>query len=531
MYFAVTVMAVTTIPYLVGYAVQGQDWRFSGFVFGVEDGNSYLAKMARGSAGDWLFRTPYSALPQPGMLIFLPYLLLGKLVAPPASHEQMVALYHLFRFGAGLLAILATYDFLCLFMNELRSRRLGLVLAIVGGGLGWLILVAGRREWLGTLPLEFYSPESFGFLALFGIPHLALARALLLWSLVRFLRQVTASQDQNPTLGEGLKTGLLWLLAALAQPLTGMLLGLLVGLYLVGLAGWLAWRQGHDQASDWARWRRLLRLSVYSGLIPVVFWLYNLVAFQVDPFLRTWTLQSHLPAPHPLHYLLAYALLLPFAVLGGREALRANPWLGWMPLIWLLSLPFLAYAPFSMQRRLPEGVWVAIVTLAMVYIEKRRFRWLERPAPALVAVLICAFSSILIVVGGLGAALHPGLPLFRSDDETGLFENISTIASKEDVVLSAYDTGNALPAWTPQFVVIGHRPESAYFDSTDRAVRSFYQDSTSDESRRGLLQGFSVDYVVWGPAERALGGWSPAQATYLDRLWEQGEFELYKVIR
>jgi hypothetical protein len=39
------VMLATTLPYLLGYAVQGQDWRFTGFVFGVEDGNSYIAKM------------------------------------------------------------------------------------------------------------------------------------------------------------------------------------------------------------------------------------------------------------------------------------------------------------------------------------------------------------------------------------------------------------------------------------------------------------------------------------------------------
>src|SRR3990172_1396199 len=66
--FAVLVMAATSLPTLFGYTFEGENWRFTGFVFAVEDGNSYLAKMARGAAGEWLFQTPYTAWPQRGAL-------------------------------------------------------------------------------------------------------------------------------------------------------------------------------------------------------------------------------------------------------------------------------------------------------------------------------------------------------------------------------------------------------------------------------------------------------------------------------
>jgi len=82
-------MGVTMLPYLLGYASQGDAWRFTGFVFGVEDGNSYIAKMLSGSAGAWLFRTPYTPEAQRGVLAFLPYILLGKLASPPGLHEQV----------------------------------------------------------------------------------------------------------------------------------------------------------------------------------------------------------------------------------------------------------------------------------------------------------------------------------------------------------------------------------------------------------------------------------------------------------
>jgi hypothetical protein len=115
--YGFTLAAVCTIPYLIGYAMEGTEWAFSGFVFGVEDGNSYLAKMLAGAYGDWIFRTPYTTLKQSGELIFLPYLLLGKLAQPPALHLQLVALFQLFRFVATPLTVFAIYRFSTLFLG------------------------------------------------------------------------------------------------------------------------------------------------------------------------------------------------------------------------------------------------------------------------------------------------------------------------------------------------------------------------------------------------------------------------------
>ena len=185
-YFAVLVLLLTLLPYLIGFAVQGPDYRFTGFLIGVEDGNSYIAKMLAGSDGAWLFRTPYTPSPQQGVVMFLPYLLLGKLASSPGLHLQLVALYHLFRLAAGFLMIQASYDFLAFFVQDIRLRRFGLALVILGGGLGWILVLIGKDWWLGSLPLDFYSPETFGFLGLFGVPHLALARALLLWALLAY---------------------------------------------------------------------------------------------------------------------------------------------------------------------------------------------------------------------------------------------------------------------------------------------------------------------------------------------------------
>jgi len=118
--FALLTILVTSIPYLIGFAKAGSDWVFTGFVFGVEDGNSYIAKMLSGAAGDWLFCTPYTTQAQNGFLAFLPYILLGKLAGGGALHEQLVVLFHLFRVAGVILYVFATYDFCRIFLHEKR---------------------------------------------------------------------------------------------------------------------------------------------------------------------------------------------------------------------------------------------------------------------------------------------------------------------------------------------------------------------------------------------------------------------------
>ncbi len=61
--FALGVMIITTVPYLIGFAAQGSLWHFSGFLIGRDDGNSYLAKMREGAQGEWLFHLVYTSEP------------------------------------------------------------------------------------------------------------------------------------------------------------------------------------------------------------------------------------------------------------------------------------------------------------------------------------------------------------------------------------------------------------------------------------------------------------------------------------
>jgi hypothetical protein len=258
--------------------------------------------------------------------------------------------------------------------------------------------------------------------------------------------------------------------------------------------------------------------------------LYNAWVSYSDPYVHAWATQNRIHSPNPAHYLLAYGLLLPYAIWGGRRLLRAHPWTGWLPVGWALLFPVLAYAPVEIQRRLTEGVWVAWVTLAMATLDSlplpaqaSRRRWMTLPLWLLFP------STVLLLAGGLQAVSHPGPPLFRPKDEVAVFEFLQSQVEVSEVVLAAYETSNALPAWAPVRVIVGHGPESLNKAELEPRVTAFYAVGTSNAQRLELIRQFDVRYVFWGPAERDLGGWSPNQAGYLRPVYQSGEYQLFHV--
>ncbi len=531
LWLAAGVMLWTTLPYILGYQAQGEAWVFTGFVFGVEDGNSYLAKMLSGAEGAWLFRTPYTPYPQSGAAAFLPYLLLGKLTAGPGQHEQLAALYHFFRIAAGFFSFAASYQFISLFLKTFRHRILALLLATLGGGLGWVTLFWKFSGVTPDLPLEYYSPEAFGFLGLFGVPHLAFSRAALLFTLTHYMRAAQRGERDKAgrlDLGAAARMGMWWLAGALFQPLSAVIAGLVIGLHMAGLGVMIAWRSGEARAAARRGLWGALRLAGLAAIIPAPFVLYNVWAFSVDPFLRAWTEQNIITSPPLKDYLWAYGLILPFAALGGVRLLRHKPWLGLLPAAWGLAAPVLAYMPFNLQRRMPEGVWAALVVLAIFAFESGKNPGGRKSKIALgLLAAACLLSTLTIWTGGMLAARQPGLPLFRPADEVRAFQWIHANSFPGEVTLASFETSNALPAWAHGRVLVGHGPESVGAAELWPQVQAFYRAETPDSQRLDWLRRYQVRFILYGPAERKLGAWRPESMAALQRGLQAGEYDVY----
>jgi hypothetical protein len=491
--WAAFIFGVTLIPYLLGFGIQGENWKFAGFVFGVGDGNSYIAKMLNGAQGDWLFRTPYTNIEQPGILSFIPYLLLGKLASSPGSHEQLTALFQIFRFAGVMLYCLAAYDFLCVFTKNEKLIKWGVILCSIGGGLGWMTIFGLKGSGYNGLPIDLYSPETFGFLSLLGLPHLAVSRALLVWGWCLFL---TNDSNQN-SLKRGVLIGGLWLLLGFFQPLS--ILTAWAGLGSAWLVLWIF--EMLNQKKYINPWKtpstnRWFKQALVACAISSFWVIYNLIAMSTDPFLKGWTAQNIILSPAILDYVIGFCLLLIPAGLGLVVLLRSKLQQGSLLVGFLALFPLLAYFPINLQRRLPDGIWWVLVVLTVLGLEQMRGRLKKLVLGFGYAGIL---TSLFILIGGIFSTQTLSQPTFVPIDKIMAFKAIEKdwTNTTKPIVLADFAISNNLPAWIPVNVIVGHGPESVNLKENLPIIDRILEETNPDKTTFRFLQSNTVDYIIF----------------------------------
>lgn len=499
--FAVGVMALSSVPYVAGAAAANAEWAYGGFMFGIEDGNSYIGKMRLGAQGQVqfsLFYTPEAH--DPAALVFLPYLLpgwlVGRFIPPddPALTGALFAMFHTMRitFGAGLIATI--YAFSAHFLAGPRPRRLATVLATFGGGFGWLLILSGTVDVLGAPPPEFFIPEGFTWLILLSIPHLALARIALLGGLMALM----AARARSRWLGWAALAAACWSVMGAAVPFYLAVVYAVVGAW--GLAAWLG-----ERRFPWALFAR----AVVACAFTLPLFAYYALVFAGNPAFAVWSAQNVLESPPPVLYLIAYGLI------GGLAALSAAAlWRGGeqprLLIAWAVAAPILVYLPINVQRRMSEAVIVPLAILAAHALT--RARPLVR-APLI--MLLTASSGLLVLLATLGAASGGSATsaLFLPGPVVRAFDALAAAGEPGALALAAPRTGNSLPAYANVRTVMGHGPETLFWPEKTAQLTRFFNGEMPAAERAAWLQnpctpGFAcagpVRYIVAGPAERAL---------------------------
>jgi hypothetical protein len=545
------VLVILTIaPYLLAWATQGPDWVFSGFLIGAEDGNSYLGKMRLGARGLWDFHLFYTAEAHPGAsLIFLPYILPGQIVRlfmadhDPRLTGTLLLFFHAMRIVFDFLLVLVLYRFIAVFLRAPAARMLALVLATLGGGLGWLLLLVGQSHLLDSLPPEFYIPEGFTFIILFSLPHLALARAALLGGFLALFRAqrsevVGAHPRVRPTTeirlrwGLTIFAGLCWLVVGLSVPFYLVIIYCLVSAWL--LAVWL--RQHRFPVMLFTR-------CAVAVAITLPLFAYFTLVFSTNPAFARWSAQNLLPSPHPLHYLLAYGVLAALAVIGGRWAWRRGGVPHLLLIGWVIVVPFLVYLPLNVQRRMAEAVIVPLAILAAAglrLLSQRWSRWrhtgYRRGARHVrnLALALTIPSSLFLLLGSVLTTLQHSRPLFYPASEVAALDWLNTHAEPDAVVLSSKAVGNLIPAFSGLRVYVGHGPETLDAVNKEALVARFYRDEFTPDERRALFETMRIRYVFYGTAERELAGADNEQPAWQDGLmlvYDTNGYRIYETPR
>jgi hypothetical protein len=521
-------LLVLSLPYLYGAWLSTPANQFGGFVIGVEDGNAYLAKMRIGAMGDWKFHLFYTSEPHDGVYLFLFHLILGKLAR--LSDLSLVLVYHAARivFGFGLLFTL--YYFAAFFTPLVAVRRLVFGLVAWGSGLGWLVVLLGWVDQL-ELPLDFYLPEAFAFHLLYALPHLLLAQTLLLWAILFLV--VSWEKTSWPA---ALIAGAVLLGVAVIAVFYVLIAAVVMGAGLI-LYQWQAWWLSKNTPVEKPKKQSLpanikwtpIGLTLVAFLIPLPVLLYNAYIFFTNPVLKTWRAENIFLSPSPVHYLLAVGILVLLALMGSIHEWRYGSPRSLILIGWGVTALVLLYMPFSFQRRLMFGLQVPLSILAAMGLWVRLKRW--KPfywrIVSIGLVVFLSLSNLMILLGSFIEINRQSSPVFHRASQIDAADWLGRSALPDDVVLAGYQNGNYLPSRMPARVFVGHVTETNHSQAKQLLLPEFFQQQ-NEAFRRQLLAEYGITYLFYGPDERALGDFDPAQAPYLEQVYRNQDIQIYR---
>jgi hypothetical protein len=487
-------VAVTLLPYAWALAMDGPDnnWQFMGMLPNPQDGATYLAKIAQGARGSWLFTLPYTPERHMGAAINEFYLLLGH-VSRFLGLSSLV-MYHISRLVTGFIMYLCIYYLASVIWPRVRPRRMFFAMVGVGSGLGWLALVllsrqSGPLDPL-TLPTDFSIPESIPFYATFVNPHFPLAIGLIALLASVFIVVFRPGFEAEPSLSNGgAMVALLTIALCIVQPQGWIPIAGGLCLYIVVLT----WR---------TRKIPKLELSWISLVIlpAIPFFIYYYAVATANPEMATWSEQNVTPSPSPIYYVLGFGLPLLIAIPGMWRAVRHFERDGdRFMLLWFIFNALVLYAPLGLQRRLAIGMIIPIVYFAVRSLEDfwlpRIRKPLRQPAILLLFVFILP-SNILTLTLPLFGILNPAAGIQGWQNlPAGYGKAIRWLQDEAvhgEVVLAPPKPSLWIPAYSYQRVVYGHPFETLNAREKLAEVEAWYRGENCVE----LVRKYSVRYIL-----------------------------------
>ena len=526
------VLAISSIPCLLGYRSAAPGTEFGGFVVDLDDSYSYLAAMQQGLGKGWRYQVLFTPEEHRGIYLHTFYLGLGKLSS--LLGFSLMQMYQLARVVCGLSLLITAYMFLSLFLEGRSERLVAYLLISFSSGLGWVVLLSGSSTLRGVSPIDFWLMDAYTFFIIFTFPHSAAAVTLLL------LFFILASRYRETYQLRALLGGCVVLLPlCLIHPFTPLLVdGVLA-------AHWALLSLNRRKLLG----REATAVTIWA-LAPLPILVYYFHAFTSDPVLQNWAVQNFLPSPPATHLLLGYGIVFLLAVGGAAHVIQQRNERRLLLVAWVISAVILLYVPFTLQRRMVEGLHIPLCVLATIGLFEyllpvaMDLGWLSRFARwrgyqtaglrrfLLYSIVMATIPSNLYLLAGYSAsALSNDPALYYGLEEVDAVDWLGESTERTDTVLASYRISRYIPARVGNRVFMGHFHETVQVESKKGMAESFFEETTSDDARRAFLAKYGISYVFHGPRERLVGEFDPSRAPYLTPVFDNASVQIYSVKR
>lgn len=472
---AVATVVLTQLPRVLLYFLAPPGHIFLGAAWGAHDQPTYFELLGDAAAGWWVFPTRPEAGLAGAHLLYTPYIVIGHLFAPTGWAPD--AVMETSRWLCLPIPLLAAWAYVRAALPA-GQRALGYFLGVLAGGLGWMILSRPDTP-LGIIqPLDLAAPSFTLANSLQMAPHVGLAVAGLAgwaWGLLKA--------------AEGLKRGL-W--GAVALGAVASFHPFVVPMALLAGGIFVLWQ---------ARTRLAWTCLFLGGVAAAPFLLYDLWLLTGDPTVAGWQAHEYAELENLPSILVSRALLLPFAVLGGVQAVRGGGRGLALALCWAGTALLFDLNPLfssSALHRTVEGSSLALGVLAaagMAGIGPRARAWV---------VAACLITPILQVASIITVSPADRDLFIASDDR----QAIGWLASQ-----GAHGRLLAYPVtdrWAVSFSQVAPDLPADWLSDGGTAVKAAAADPSTVAARRD-------QYLLWGEREREVAGPPPAGLTIVGR--------------
>jgi len=525
----VAVLLFTSLPYLYGYLSAPAEKQYMGLMLDVPDHGQYLSWW-RGFQSSLLVRNKLT--PEPSRRVFFNLLWWALAQVSRWTGLSYAEVYQAFRWVAGGSFLWAVYRLIAQFVPQVDRRRAAFLLVTFSSGLGWFLIVLKYTLTGGELlfPLDVYIAEGNSFLCILGYPHFAFAITFIALTFECIWRGWREGRTRH-MIGAGLLALLLgWMHAY----------DLLIIYAVMGTFALLMWWK--RRAFPW----RLLWGGAIVCALSCSGAVYSAILTTVDPLWKEVLAQfanAGVYTPSPPHLVILFGFPLIAALASGIDLFRERQWSeeNLFVMGWFVAGAALNYIPTDYQIHMLNSWQIPMAILATIGLYRlvpaittriRSLRlspdWARRLAAMALVLAVLPTNLYLWTWRFVDLARHD-YPYYLSRDEVAALDWLREHTSPDDVVLSSITVGQYVPALSGNTAFLAHWAQTVDFYEKSERVERFFDPVVAEDERVETLRTLGVTYVFYGPAERAMGGYDPAESSSLVEVYTSPEVKLYAV--
>ncbi len=507
---AIVVLTVSTLPYLYGYWVAPKDAVFMGMhKINWYDTYTYLAWIEQGRMGSFFFVNLFSSEPQVSVF-FHPLFLVTGFVTAIFDLTNIVA-YHVSRFFIGGAFFLLAYIFISKFFTESYKRILAFILLATSSGVG--IIVGGNST-------DLWFTETVTFLNIYESP-------LNTFSLCLILAIFIISLDKFHT------KSIKWSAIAAIFMNVLVLVHTYDFIFVAAVLGFYTLLKSIHK-DDISYLRNLLYLYLFS--FPAILWQAYVLKENVS--LALWaTIQSSVPAYHPINYLTGFGFLAVFATVGSIYAYYKKQFHFAFPIIWIVIVVILLYFPYlaRFQRKFTEGLHIPVVLLATVGI----VWWVKfltdhskitRYFLYSFVVLHLSLTNWYVVYQDIKVFDEGAYPYYYKKSEIDAIKWLKNNSNKGQAVLSGTKLGNIIPGISGRPVYMGYDTiTDNYYQRYDTVKNIFALQEISQDKLKDFFELYNISYLVYDQEMKTYIQFDIKKYEFLKLVYESPDIKIYKI--